>query len=297
MESKAHDDHDTSEDEQEEQPLTKTVVKEDTEQAQGITQRIQDFISNIAKTGQPHENGQKLNCPTCGKNCHTLHQEGAISMGKPDHLETSLSKGKRARSTQNPPGLKLNCLHCGSPCHVVAELSTKGLQEQSDQDDESPTPAKRPKQEEEVKDFQSPADASDQEEGTKEPPAHDEPSAAADVKEETLLDRILNYLRNTPDKTKLDCPQCGQPCHSLDNNEPDSYLQMIGKLFRLANNNIKEKTESTKQKSSNSYFVGKLKCGSCDKFCHRIYRQDPDNQGSDVGETSEEDPESADAKV
>jgi hypothetical protein len=289
MNSKDSDDHETHEDEQKNQP--KPNAKNEPEQAQGILQRIQDFISNgIAKIGWLLENGQKLNCPTCGKNCHTMHQEGADSMGEPYQLNKSLSKGKMTRSTQNPPGLKLNCLHCGSPCHVVAELSTKGL---TDQEEESKIPDESSNKKEEVKDSQSIAKASDQDEGTKESQTTDK--ASADAKEETLLDWILNYLRSTPDKTKMDCPHCGQPCHSLDSIKSDSFLQMIGNLFHLANNKVEEKTDSTK--SSDSYPVGKLKCSSCEQFCHRIYKHDPDNQGSGAGETSEKDSESTDAKI
>ena len=194
--------------------------------------------------------------------------------------------------------MKLYCLHCGSPCHVVADLSSKGLPNQlSDQEEgveESQTPAEGSHQEVGAKDSQPSAKVPDQEEEAQKSLNSAEASALSDVKkEETLMDKILNYLQITPDKTRMDCPHCGQPCHSLDSNKPESFLQMIAKILPLANN-VEETTESAKQKSSNSYFVGKLKCGSCDKFCHRIYNQDPETQDSGAGETIKEDPESTD---
>jgi hypothetical protein len=299
MASKAHDDPETSEEDQGDQSLPKPVAERDPEQAKGILERIQDFISSIGKGDQPYENGQKLNCPSCRKNCHTLHQEGTESLGKPDQLEKILSKGKKTRSSQNPPGLKLSCLHCGSLCHVVADLSSKGLPQQQSSDkekepEESQTPAEASDQEEGAKDPQSPDKATDQESEEKKSPTHSETSVATDAKQETLMDKILYYLRSTPHKTKFDCPHCDKPCHSIDINEPETFLQMIGKLLPLSNG-IKKETEATKQTSSNSYFVGKLKCGSCDKFCHRIYKHDPDYQDSEAGQTIEEELETTNA--
>ena len=197
--------------------------------------------------------GEKLYCPKCQKNCHTLHQEIAhIPSDKSDQLNFSLEeKGPSAlTSPKEKHRMEFQCLHCSYPCHVVVSLSPIGPQTANETDQKIEEPVS------------SPASAV--------------VPAEADVKEEKSKKSTINVdgvadIQNT----KLTCYYCEHSCHSLDSNGPDSVLQPD------AENEVK-----VEQVFNSDYFVQNMICSCCENFCHRIYTQ-PTAQGSEAGKAEE----------
>lgn len=145
---------------------------------------------------------EKLICPNCGRNCHTLHQEiPHTTNGKADQLNYSLQeKGSNTLSSlKESHVINLICLYCGQPCHVVVSLSSG-----------EPHCNIKLDQEEEHVGSQS----------------HTAPLAEVDVKEEKSKKSNFNIdgvadLENT----KLFCSYCEHGCHSIDRIGPNNVPQ------------------------------------------------------------------------
>ena len=131
--------------------------------------------------------GQKLKCPTCRENCHTLHQhhpETEKSQSEQSNDDNLASERNGSSSVQ-----EFRCLYCDNPCHVVVSLLTK--------EESSTLTAMDPEEKVPAKESQTPAEA--------------------DVKEES------NFTQDgVADNTKLTCLNCDHNCHSLDSNKPAS---------------------------------------------------------------------------
>ena len=211
--------------------------------------------------------GMLLHCPTCGENCHTLHQHyPKTEKAKPELKTVNQEESEEdvRSSSKNLPQMDFYCLYCKNPCHVVVSLSD--VQQQQEQS--STLTEMNPDQEVEALTEMDP----DQEVEAKESETSDETSPPA---------RPLNgffFQFSGINNTKLACLQCDHKCHSMDNNKPALF----------------EKIVKTKQISNSGFFVQNLSCSCCKTSCHKIYTQPSATRSSEAGVLNEDNPDLAD---
>jgi len=133
------------------------------------------------------ELSQKLKCPTCRENCHTLHQHHPeTEKGQSEKLNDGNLENERNGSSSNVQ--EFSCRHCGNPCHVVVSILTE--------EQPSTHTALVPEEKVAAKESQTPTEA--------------------DVKEESNFNPVV-----VADNTKLTCLNCDHNCHLLDSNKPE----------------------------------------------------------------------------